>query len=446
MSRFGAEVSRLEAVSSTFTLEALNRCLPQADLERVLEESGRASLRRRALPADFVVWLVFAGWLWRPVGQQNLLEKLARCFTQPLAWMKRGLTPCSAAVARARRRLGFGVFRRLFRHVVERWWSRNGDALRWHGLCLVALDGTTLRMQDTAANRRHFGIHRARRASACAYPFARVLVAMCVTSRVVLEFVVGRCHSSELRMALGLLGRLPVRSLLVLDRGFLGYALLQQAKACGHEFVLRAKKGLRYRVVRRLGSGDHVVRIKPSRALRRAHPDMPSYFEVRKIRYHVKGFKPVTLFTSLMDDAAFPAQELVALYRERWEIELTFDEIKTHLVATPVHTRSLSPSMVRQEIEALMITYNAIRMDMAEVALEASVPANRLSFTQALELLRGTLSQMAQAPTRQLPSLYAKYRQRLAGTLLPPRRPRSYRRERKGYGSPYPSKRQPRAA
>lgn len=446
MSRFGTRVSWLERASSTFTLEIFERLLPQAEVEEVLAQSGRASQRRRALPADFVVRLLLAGWLWRSVSLGNLLLKLGNHFLKPLAWMRSGKLPCSAALARARARLGIGALRRLFRRMVGRWWAENSPALLWRGMPLLSLDGTTLRMQDTAANRRHFGTHPCRKAAACAYPFAHVLVAACLVSHVVLEFVVGKAHSGEVKMARAFLGRLPKNSLLLLDRGFLSYALLLDAMALGHAFVLRAKKGLRYKIVRKLAPNDYIVRIALSPTLHRARPDLPATFEVRKIRYRVKGFQPITLFTSLEDAKAFPAEEIAALYHKRWEIELAFDEVKTHLVDAPVHLRSLTPTLVRQEIEALMLTYNAVRMHMAMAALGAGLAPTRISFTAALECFRETLRVMALSPARLLPSIYAEYLATVGRRVLPPRRDRSYPRERKGYGTTYKTRKQPRAA
>jgi hypothetical protein len=446
MSRFGTRVSSLEGDSATFTLEIFERLLPQSEVEEILHACGRASRRRRALPAGFVVRVLLAAWLWRSVGLVHVVGKLGRGFLAPLAWMKRGRAPGSAALARARARLGLAPLRRMFRRMVGRWWPAHAPALRWRGMPLLSLDGTTLRMQDTPANRRHFGTHPCRKVSASAYPFARVLVAACLASHVVLEFAVGKVHASEGKMARALLPNLPRNALLVLDRGFLNYALLLDAMTLGHAFVVRAKKGLRMRRGRRLGPNDHIVRITLSPALRRARADLPASFEVRRIRYRIPGFRPVTLFTSLLDATAFPAGELRALYHQRWDIELAFDEIKTHLVAAPVHLRSLRPAMVRQEIEALMLTYNAVRMHMATAALQAGREPTRLSFTAALEAFRETLRVMALSPTRLLPWIYADYLAALARQVLPPRRPRSYPRERKGYGSTYKTRKKPRAA
>jgi IS4 transposase len=49
---------------------------------------------------------------------------------------------------------------------------------------------------------------------------------------------------------------------------------------------------------------------------------------MRAIRYQRRGFKPQLLLTSLLDPKRYSADEIIALYHERWEIELGYNEIK----------------------------------------------------------------------------------------------------------------------
>lgn len=49
-----------------------------------------------------------------------------------------------------------------------------------------------------------------------------------------------------------------------------------------------------------------------------------------RVMAFAKGDRIVHLGTSLLDHEQYPAGELVALHRQRWEIELVFDEIKNH--------------------------------------------------------------------------------------------------------------------
>jgi hypothetical protein len=422
--------------------------LPSAVVAEIVRRCDRQSQRRRCLPAELVAWLIVAAGLWRAEGLRNVLASLGRTVFAGLAWARRtGCTPSSAAIARARSRLGVRPLRRMLQRMVALWLARRATALRWRGLALVALDGTTLRMPDSAANRAHFGTHRTgARRRASAYPFAAMVVALCAVSHVVLACAVGAANTSEWVLVRQLLRKLPKRCLLLLDRGFMGYALLQDLARRGHEFVVRAKSGRRLHRRRRLGPSDHLACLHLSRAQLRGRPDLAASFQVRVITYRRRGFRPVTLLTSLIDPLAFPAEERVARYRDRWEVELTFDEVKTHLLARHVSLRSKSPVLVRQEIDGVLIAHNLVRMHMEAAATQARLPPRRLSYTDALTRLRDLHRRMASAPVRRLPELMADAIADLATCILPPRRPRTYPRAIKAIPCRYPIRKRGRAA
>ena len=85
---------------------------------------------------------------------------------------------------------------------------------------------------------------------------------------------------------------------------------------------------------------------------------------------------------------AYPAAEIVALYHERWELELGFDEVKTHTLEREEALRSTTPERVRQEVWGLAIGYNLVRLAMARVARPAGVPPVRISYRHALQFIR----------------------------------------------------------
>jgi hypothetical protein len=82
------------------------------------------------------------------------------------------------------------------------------------------------------------------------------------------------------------------------------------------------------------------------------------------------------------------AADLAAAYHERWEIEITFDEIETHQRGPAVILRSRAPDLVLQELYGLLITHYAIRKLMTEAADQAELDPDRLSFTRALRIVR----------------------------------------------------------
>ena len=59
--------------------------------------------------------------------------------------------------------------------------------------------------------------------------------------------------------------------------------------------------------------------------------------------------------------AEAPADELAALYAQRWEIESIFDELKTHQRGPRVVLRSRTPDGVYQEAWGYLCVHYAIR-------------------------------------------------------------------------------------
>ncbi len=86
---------------------------------------------------------------------------------------------------------------------------------------------------------------------------------------------------------------------------------------------------------------------------------------MRVIDYRLKdveGSEPLyRLLTTIMDHEQAPVRELAAFYQERWEIETTLDELKTHLRSAQIVLRSKTPDLVRQEFFGLMMAHFAVR-------------------------------------------------------------------------------------
>ena len=165
---------------------------------------------------------------------------------------------------------------------------------------------------------------------------------------------------------------------------------------------------------------------------------------MRAIRYRRRGFREQTLLTSLLDPVKYPAAEVVALYHERWEIELAYDELKTHLLDSEETIRSRTPAGVRQELWGIAIAYNLVRREMERVATKAKVAPTRISFVGALMYFRETFGWM-RGPRLALGTI-PKSLQRLENNfkrlILPPRRTeRAYPRAVKVKMSNYPRKR-----
>jgi hypothetical protein len=162
---------------------------------------------------------------------------------------------------------------------------------------------------------------------------------------------------------------------------------------------------------------------------------------MRAIRYQRKGFRPQTLLTSLTDPLAYPAAEIVALYHERWEIELGYDEVKTVMLDREETTRSKTPRGVTQELWGLALAYNLVRLEMERIAAEAGVTPDRISFKSALLYIEHALLTLSLASPGRIPEHLRRLREDIAHFILPKRRRRSYPRAVKIKMSNYPRKR-----
>lgn len=405
---------------------------------RALEATGTASLRRRRLPAEQVVWLVLGMALYRDRSIVEVAESLDLVLPD-----ERGTSPAKSAVAQARGRLGGEPLRWLFDTSAERWSHAGADRHRWRGLALYGADGTSLRVPDSPKNRAHFGAPRGGCGAEGAYPQLRLVALFALRSHLLVRASFGPYKVGEATYARELWSALPDQSLCIVDKNFFAaHALLPLARdGTQRHWLIRAKKNKKWRVLERLGEDDLLVEMEVSHHARKADPSLPKLWTARAIRYQRQGFQPQWLLTSLLDAAAYPAQEIVALYHERWEIELAYDEIKTEMLEREESLRSKSPQRIAQELWGVLLAYNLVRLEMQSVADCAGVEPTRISFVASLHLIRDEWILDAAAAPGAIPRHLRKLRANLKRFILPPRRPdRRYPRAVKIIGSGYPAK------
>ncbi len=120
---------------------------------------------------------------------------------------------------------------------------------------------------------------------------------------------------------------------------------------------------------------------------------------VRIIDYQIPGFRPARLLTTILDPE-ITAKELVLHYHKRWDIEIAFDEIKTHQCATlrgqaPTILRSKTPELVEQELYATVIVYNLVRECIHHAAMKTNKDARRISFLDSLQCIIDAIPNMS---------------------------------------------------
>jgi hypothetical protein len=400
--------------------ETFRRHLDGAWIEEALTITGTATVRRRRLPVEEVVWVVLGMALFRDRPIEDVVSKL------DLALPGGGGTVARSSVTQARARLGSEPMKWLFERSASAWAQASADAHRWRGLALYGMDGSSLRVPDTPENRAHFGGQSGRKGSQSGYPMARLVALMVLRSHLLAGAWLGPYGgTSELDGAKQLRALVPDDSLTILDRGFLAASmLLGVASGQNRYWLTRAKSTSKWRVLQRLGNGDELVEMDVSREARRQDPSLPRTWRMRAIRYHRKGFRPQTLLTSLLDPELYPADEIVALYHERWELELGYDELKTELLDREETIRSKTRDGVEQELWGVLLAYNLVRLEMERVAKAAKVEPTRISFVESLRLIRDEWAWLSVTSPGAIPKRLASMRANIKRYILPPRRPK----------------------
>ena len=408
-------------------------------IDEALEATGTATVRRRRLPAEQVVWLVLGMGIYRNKPITEIVAELDLALPG-----RRGPRAASSSVTQARRRLGDEPIRWLFERCAESWAHASARRHAWRGLAVYGVDGTTIRLPDSDSNRGFFGVHTAGGSRGeSGYPMARLVTLMALRSHLLAAARFGPQSVGELTYASEIWPLIPDRSLSIADRNFLRANILIPLAAHGHErhWLVRARSDTTWKHVRQLGRGDWLVEKEVRRETRAENPDLPSRWEMRAIRYQRKGFKPQTLLTSMTDPVAYPAAEVVALYHERWEIELGYGEVKTVMLAREETTRSRTPRGVSQELWGLALAYNLVRLEMERIAAEAGVTPDRISFKSALMCIEHALLTLSLESAGRIPEHLRRLRADITHFVLPKRRQRSYPRAVKLKMSNYPRKR-----
>jgi hypothetical protein len=432
------------AVTAAFArpekFEDFRRHIDPEWIEEALAATGTASLRRRRLPAEQVVWLVLGMGLFRNRPISEVVAKLDLALPKPGS-----ATVVPSAIPQARERLGEEPMEWLFSRCARKWAHESADRHRWRGLALYAVDGSKMRVPDTTENRAHFGGHRNANTddplrNESAYPMLRVVALMAVRSHLIAAAQFGSYRRQEMEYAKELLASIPGNSLTILDRYFINSSFLIPLGSEGNNrhWLIRAKTNSRWRMLKTLGPNDELVELNVSEEVRRKNPMLPKTWIARAIRYQPRGAAPRWLLTSMLDSALYPAAEVAQLYHERWEIELGYDEVKTELLEREETIRSKSPESVKQELWGILLAYNLVRLEMEGIADDAKVEPLRISFVGALRLIQDEWLWAAITSPGAIPKRLRELRASVRLFILPPRRTeRTYPRAVKLKGNKY---------
>jgi Transposase DDE domain len=323
-----------------------------------------------------------------------------------------------AAYCKARMRLPLAVLRGLLAGAGRAFQPAVDDHGRWRGHRTFHLDGSSFSMPDTPELQKAFGQPGVQRAG-CGFPVAHILTLFHAGTGLLIEVLASPLRTHDLSQAARLHPQLRGGDVLVGDRAFgsfAHFALLAARAVHGlfrahqrqvisfvenrphNESGKRRVKGLpTSRWLKRLGVKDQLVEyVKPK--------ERPGWLDatvwsgladtvtVRELEYRVtrRGCRTrtITLTTTLLDPAAYPAEELAELYGRRWQIETNLRHLKQTMKMDVLHCET--EAGVLKELTTFALVYNLVRAVLHAAAVRQQVPVERLSFADALGWLTHT--------------------------------------------------------
>ena len=297
-------------------LAGLEKVISPAVIEQVLRDTGRVNGRACILTHQVMLWVVVA---------MGLLTRLP--IRQVFRYARRlqlgGTCPARSSLCEARHRLGVEPVRALHAAVVKPLTTPDTPGAFYRQWRLMALDGTVMDAPDSEAN-AIFG--RSSNASGeGAFPQVRKVSLVELGSHVEVAIAIGGYHEGEQTLARTLFDQIPDDALLLEDRGFF-CAEDWKALHLRVKLLLRVKSNLTLKPLKRLSDGSYLAKIYLTYYDRQKDRNG---IVVRVIEYTLNDPQRTghgemhRLVTNLLDETEYPAQELIELYHERWEEEVS---------------------------------------------------------------------------------------------------------------------------
>lgn len=344
-------------------------------VDAALSATRSVQARLRDLPSRVVVYLILAACLFPETGYLGVWRKL----TGGLAGLPVA-TPSASALAQARRRVGGKPLRWLFDLLKGPDATGHGPGIRWRGLLVVALDGTTLTVPDSPAVLTRF-TKQAGNHGGTGYPQVRLLALVACGTRTLIDAVFGPTTAGETTYAPRLLPSLRPGMILLADRNFAAQKLVADIAATRAEVLVRLKNARRMPVLARHRDGSYLSTLG---GLRVRVVDC----EITVTTTAGKHTGLYRLATTLLDPHRHPAGELATLYHQRWEIETAYLELKSTILGGRI-LRARTPEGIDQEIYALLVVYQLLRTVMADAtSTQACTDPDRASFSIAWQAAR----------------------------------------------------------
>src|SRR5579883_450340 len=349
------------------------------------------------LSPTFVIWFVILSTIRRDLSYPSIVNWMI----SGMRWLSCKLPKkliADGAMTHARVRVGLTVFQLIFQKMTDNFQTLKPDFNQW---ITVIFDGTTGTMPDTKSNFDKFGKSKSGRGES-AYPRLRILTLLAASARLIIDVAYGSSSgkgSGERSLMTKILLTINRNNLLfLLDAGLYSFLNIWTIKSKKCDFLIKVSQNVKLPVMSdgRLPDGSYltqingkVLDIKNSKELHRKWKK--ETLTVRVIEYQIPGFRKCRLITSILEPE-ISAKQLVIHYHKRWDVEISFDEIKNHQCATlkgqmPTIFRSKKSELVEQELYGMLIAYNLLRDLMYQASHKYDKDPLLLSFLESLRLV-----------------------------------------------------------
>ena len=414
-------------LSQVYPTEIVQQCLEQS----APVEPAKARRMRHFVPIS-VVWFVLAMALWTRLAQARVWDKLTHKL-QLLHPDEEVQVAGASALSYQRGLLGEEPLRRLMQCCCHPLCTPQTPGAFYKGMRLMAIDGTLFNVADTPRNEAAFG-RSCNQYGKGAYPQIRCVGLLECGSHGLIDVSLSASRRSEMHGAHELLRSVQAGMLVMHDAGLFSGGLWQGIRPCGAHALSALAEGVLTTATKgqALCDGSYLAWLQPNKE---ALYPLKEPMLIRVIEYRITDSRlgepeqVYRLATTLLDEQRYPALELIVLYHERWEIELVYDEIKTHQRQQMKVLRSKTPEGVRQEVYATVLAHYAVRALMVQAADEVDLDPDRLSFTEAVFQISEAIDDGMCLAAEHQPRLHQRLRGRLRRQLLPERHLRINRRE-----------------
>lgn len=387
-------------------LQSALQCI-QRDLAQVLDPAHITSacreagyrFRQRLLDPVTTIQLFVLQVLRGNVAIARLREFTDRSFSE-------------GAYCKARLRLPLPVLQTLLRRVGTAFQPALDDTGRWLGHRTFHLDGSRFSRADTPELQQHFGQPGQQRPG-CGFPVAHLLTLFHAGTGLLLQVLAAPLRTHDLAQVGTLHPELAAGDVLIGDRAFGSFAPFALLRLRELHGVFRAhqKQVIDFRVgrphnargrkriqglptsrwLKQLGFQDQLVeyvkpKTRPEWLAAEDYALLPETLVLRELRYQIQRrgcrTKAVTLVTTLLEAARYPAEELAELYGQRWQIETNLRHLKQTMKREVLPCETVAG--VLKELTVFALVYNLVRAVMCVAAQRQGVAVERISFADAL--------------------------------------------------------------